>query len=212
MMAKNTPPQESSEDHLQGILGFLCEVGCLKRVRRSGWWLAGINSPESVAEHSFRTAIIGLIIAELEGCNPFETASICLFHDLNEARLLDSHALAKKYLNTKPAEALAVRDSMSRLPSALTERIQHLLHNFEAGESLESIVARDADVLECLIQAREYQSLGVAGASAFARPLAKRLKTTSAKRLAQMITRFDPNEWWSDTNNHETGSIISAEK
>jgi hypothetical protein len=35
---------------------YLYEAGQLKRVKRSGWWIAGVKDPESVAEHSFRTA------------------------------------------------------------------------------------------------------------------------------------------------------------
>ena len=36
------------------IANYLYELGVLKRVRRSGWWLAGVKDAESVAEHSFR--------------------------------------------------------------------------------------------------------------------------------------------------------------
>ncbi len=39
---------------MQNLAQFLFEVGYLKRVRRSGWWLLGNKTPESVAEHSFR--------------------------------------------------------------------------------------------------------------------------------------------------------------
>ena len=41
-----------------------------KRVKRSGWWVAGIDDPESVAEHSYRTALLGYILASLEGADP----------------------------------------------------------------------------------------------------------------------------------------------
>jgi putative hydrolase of HD superfamily len=45
--------------------------------------------PESVADHSFRGAVIAFVVAEIEGIDPFRTAVICLFHDLNEIRLLE---------------------------------------------------------------------------------------------------------------------------
>lgn len=32
------------------------DVGILKRIRRSGWWHAGVRGLESVAEHSMRVA------------------------------------------------------------------------------------------------------------------------------------------------------------
>jgi hypothetical protein len=36
------------------ITGFLFETGVLKRYPRTGWVLAGVPAPESVADHSFR--------------------------------------------------------------------------------------------------------------------------------------------------------------
>ena len=55
---------------MNNIAKYLYEVGQLKRVKRSGWWMAGIADPESVAEHSFRTALLGYILASLEGADP----------------------------------------------------------------------------------------------------------------------------------------------
>jgi 5'-deoxynucleotidase YfbR-like HD superfamily hydrolase len=36
----------------------------------------GVRHPESIAEHSFRTAVIGYLLAHLEGANPERTALI----------------------------------------------------------------------------------------------------------------------------------------
>ena len=45
----------------KGIARYLFELGQLKRVKRSGWWVAGVDQPESVADHSFRCAALSLI-------------------------------------------------------------------------------------------------------------------------------------------------------
>jgi putative hydrolases of HD superfamily len=37
---------------MSNIAKYLYEIGQLKRVKRSGWWMAEIVDPESVAEHS----------------------------------------------------------------------------------------------------------------------------------------------------------------
>jgi len=74
---------------MHNIAKYVYEIGQLKRVKRSGWWVAGIDNPESVAEHSFRTALLGYILASLEGADPQKTAMICLFHDMGEARIND---------------------------------------------------------------------------------------------------------------------------
>jgi putative hydrolase of HD superfamily len=43
------------------ILNFISEAGMLKRVKRSGWSVLGIVNAESVAEHSFRCAVINML-------------------------------------------------------------------------------------------------------------------------------------------------------
>jgi putative hydrolases of HD superfamily len=57
---------------MEGLTKFLYEMGLLKRHKRTGWWIAGIDNPESIAEHSFRTAIIGYLLAVMEGADPPE--------------------------------------------------------------------------------------------------------------------------------------------
>ena len=54
-------------------LNFFAEAGLLKRVKRSGWWVAGIENPETVAEHCFRCAVIGYYIAHCEGVDPYQS-------------------------------------------------------------------------------------------------------------------------------------------
>ena len=58
------------EPELEGLTNFLYEMGLLKRYKRTGWMIAGIDNPESIAEHSFRTAIIGYLLAVMEGADP----------------------------------------------------------------------------------------------------------------------------------------------
>ncbi|GHJ99373.1 hypothetical protein SY2F82_11710 [Streptomyces sp. Y2F8-2] len=43
-----------SED-LSAVARFLYEAGTLKNTARTGWWMVGVQHPESVAEHSWRT-------------------------------------------------------------------------------------------------------------------------------------------------------------
>ena len=56
---------EKSEEN-KSIVEFIFEAGVLKRVPRSGWSLLGINNAESVADHSFRCAVIGYLVAHME--------------------------------------------------------------------------------------------------------------------------------------------------
>ena len=54
-------------------VNLFAEAGLLKKVKRSGWWVVGIKDPESVAEHSFRCAIMGYYMAHLEEVDPLKS-------------------------------------------------------------------------------------------------------------------------------------------
>ena len=52
---------------MKDLVNFFFEAGTLKNVKRCGWWLINIKDPESIAEHSFRTSVIGYFLAKLRG-------------------------------------------------------------------------------------------------------------------------------------------------
>src|SRR2546425_12194105 len=76
---------------------YLYELGLLKRVRRSGWWLAGIREPESVAEHSFRAAAIAFFLAQMEGGDLAKALSIAPFYGTAEGKLNDFQRLSREH-------------------------------------------------------------------------------------------------------------------
>jgi putative hydrolase of HD superfamily len=181
---------------MNDIAKYLYEMGQLKRVKRSGWWMTGITDPESVAEHTFRTAILGYLLASLEGADPMKTASICLFHDTPETRTNDLHRLGKRYIEVKESEKTVLGEQLSRLPQPIARDVAGLVEEYEARESLESRVAHDADALECLIQAREYQVQGYAEVQDWIDNCRAALKTDAAQNLAEACLRVEPREWW----------------
>ena len=63
--------------NLKNTVNFIFEVNQLKRQRHSGFQLAGVKEPDSIAEHVMRAAQIGYILAVMEGdANPEKVASI----------------------------------------------------------------------------------------------------------------------------------------
>jgi putative hydrolase of HD superfamily len=181
---------------MNDIAKYLYEMGQLKRVKRSGWWMTGITDPESVAEHTFRTAILGYLLASLEGADPMKTASICLFHDTPETRTNDLHRLGKRYIEVKESEKAVLAEQLTRLPEPLAHDVASLVEEYETRETLESRLAHDADALECLIQAREYQVQGYTEVQDWIDNCRAALKTETARGLAEACLRVEPREWW----------------
>jgi putative hydrolase of HD superfamily len=183
---------------MENLVHFFYEMGLLKRIRRSGWWVAGIDDPESVAEHSFRTAILGYVLATMEGADPLRTAAICLFHDIHEARIGDLHRVNTRYLDPGQAEGKAFEEQAQRLPPGTAESVVAMVQEGRCGTTLEARLARDADLLECLIQAREYQAQGCSSVTDWIQNARLQLRSTSARRLADTAMEVDPKAWWHD--------------
>lgn len=90
----------------KGTAGYLFEMGALKRGKRSGWWIAGIKDPETIAEH-FRTAVIGAVLAWMEGADAAKVALLCAFHDTQETRVGDIPWIGRRYLTAPPAQRVS---------------------------------------------------------------------------------------------------------
>jgi putative hydrolase of HD superfamily len=180
----------------QQIYKYLFEIGQLKLVKRTGWWLAGVADPESVAEHSFRAAHIGFILAILEGADPGKTVIMCLLHDVNEARLTDLHKVSQKYVDKEAAETRIAEDQAALLSEEVSHQFRDLLAEFERNETPEAHLAHDADALECLIQAHEYKSRGYQEVQDWIDNSLKKLKSHSAHQIARDCLNHPPSIWW----------------
>jgi putative hydrolase of HD superfamily len=192
---------------LIGITKYLYEIGHLKHLKRSGWWRMGVREPESVAEHSYRTAVIGYVLACLDGADPEKTASMCLFHDAAETRIGDLHWVAKRYLSTKEGEQAAFTEQTEQLPEDLASRIQALIGEYKERSSQEAQLVREADLLECLLQAREYEIQGYTKGLEWAKMCREGLQSDTARNLADACLTNDPGDWFqSIQKNPYTGS------
>ena len=178
---------------MAALCDFFFEAGQLKLVKRSGWWVAGVKDPESVAEHSYRTGVIAFVLAEMEGLDCNKICAAALFHDLHEARLQDRHKISQNYLDTPAAlEKKITREQAAALPKKVGRRVL-ALNELAAAERA---VLRDADLLECAVQAKEYFDLGYKDAWDWIIRIEKRLKTGSAKKIIGQVKRTPSGNWW----------------
>ncbi|MFF2041023.1 HD family hydrolase [Kitasatospora sp. NPDC058170] len=181
-------------DDLSAVARFLFEAGTLKQTKRTGWWMAGVRDPESVAEHSWRTALLASIIAKLEGADPARAAYLAVWHDSQETRTGDVNHLGKKYAACADPEAVTA-DQVAGMPEALAAAVRELVAEYEAKESPEAVCARDADKLECLLQGVEYRAQGYANAQRWIDNSRGRLTTKSANELADAVLASDSLDW-----------------
>jgi putative hydrolases of HD superfamily len=190
------PASDHRQHPLSGAADFLHEMGQLKRLRRAGWLFAGVPDPETVAEHSFRAAIVGIALATLEGADPGRTAALCILHDSPESRVGDVEAVGRAYVTTSSPEAVSAHQT-SAMPEALATVFQDLVRAYEAEDSIESRLAHDADKIETLLQAREYETDGRHDTAEWQESSQAALRTDAGKQLADAILTTTPRSWWS---------------
>ncbi|WBB63871.1 HD domain-containing protein [Streptomyces sp. WMMC500] len=178
----------------KGSVGYLLEMGTLKRARRTGWWIVGVKDPETVAEHSFRTAVIGAVLAMLEGADPAKVALLCTFHDTQETRVGDIPWVGRRYLSAAKNEDVTA-DQLADAHPAVAAGIQAVVDEYENGDSVEVIVAHDADRLECMLQGMEYLEQGYGNAQEWVDSTRARLKTASAIALADAAQGMSSADW-----------------
>jgi 5'-deoxynucleotidase YfbR-like HD superfamily hydrolase len=186
---------------MQSVVRFAYEAGQLKRLPRAGWLRAGVHDPESVADHSFRVAILAYVIAVFEGADPTHAAALGLFHDLPETRLGDVPHIGRPYTTTAAPE-LVVGDQVIGLPEQLARHIVALVAEHEGAKTPAATLAarcsRDADKLDCLLQAREYQQAGNQLMQPWIDDMVVGVSTEIGKRLAAAAQEVSPAAWWAD--------------
>jgi putative hydrolases of HD superfamily len=181
---------------LGNIINFLAEAGQLKRVKRSGWWVAGIKDPESVADHCFRCAVIGYILAKMEKVDACKVLLMALFNDIHEARINDLHKLGHRYIDFKQAERRVYEEQVALLPAPVRKEFSGVRNEYDRQLSREAKIARDADILECILQAKEYCEFGYPQAEPFMEPGRRFLFSRSAKLLYKELRHWDSRKWW----------------
>ncbi|AFL95707.1 metal-dependent phosphohydrolase, HD superfamily [Thermococcus cleftensis] len=152
------------------LLDLLLEAGNLKRLPRTGWLLRGVPNPESIADHSYRVALITLFLADelkVKGVdvNVERALKMALLHDLAEARITDIPLTAQYYIDKGKAEKKAAMELFIKTPKP--EEYFRLWREYEEELSLEGRLVKFADKLEMLIQACEYERAGFSNLDEF---------------------------------------------
>lgn len=181
---------------MKKIVNFFFELGMLNREKHSGHMLCGLENPKSIAAHSYRSAIIAYILADLEGADPEKTACIILVHDITETRLRDAHKVSARYVDTKSAEPKVFEDQLKNLSKNIQKKWGDYFEQGKKRNTKEGIVAKDADWLEMAVSSRELICLGYKGAQNWIDRIEQALETDSAKEMLNEIKKTDINDWW----------------
>ncbi len=170
------------------FLNFFLEVDKLKKMKRTGWVLRGKKNPETIAQHTFRVALMNWFLAEKAGLgfNIEKVIKISLAHDLCEVyagditphwgllpkdpkerkeflkrRLRLTQGLKKKRGTIKfQKEKKSLEKLVKNLNPQLKKEITDIWLDYEKLLSREGRFVKQGDKVETLLQAIEYFGSG----------------------------------------------------
>ena len=194
-MTEQPDQAEPNDSQVAAVVDYLFEAGTLKRLPRTGWLNAGIKHPETIAEHSHRTALVGAILAVMEGADPAKVALMGVVHDTQETRVGDIAYIGRRYLKAADNRDVTA-DQTAGAPPAVREALAAIVDEIETYETREAIIHRDADKLECLFQAIEYRETGNANMQPFYESMLAALTTSSAKEIGRRAVHTSSQHWY----------------
>lgn len=143
------------------IIKFYKYIAKLKKTRRVGWVREKMRDKEHVADHSFSSAILSMILAPRLQVNLEKTVKMLLIHDLGESIIGDiawytkGVGVDKEKLQRKNEQEM---ETMKRILKILKqdEYIQ-LWKEYVEGKTKEAKLAYQIDKLDIAMQAFFYE-------------------------------------------------------
>jgi putative hydrolase of HD superfamily len=140
-----------------------------------------------------RVSMAGMVLAALDGADVGRTVALCAFHDGHETRISDVPSVGRAYVSTAAPETVTEHQTAG-MPDKVAKVIRELTAEYEENVTREARLAHDADKIETLMQAIEYQQQGH-DAQPWRDTSLAALRTDAGKQLAQAIGGTDPH-WW----------------
>ena len=137
---------------IKGILSFINETEGLKKLMRHSWLSNGRR--ESVAEHTWRMAMMALILAQKlqRKVDIGHTLQIIIIHDLPEIYAGDRVAWKKIKDDKHQEEKKGLQKIIKTLPTKTQKMIMNLWLEYEENKTSEANLAHAVDKLEVIIQ------------------------------------------------------------
>ncbi|MCP4690690.1 MAG: HD domain-containing protein [Desulfobacterales bacterium] len=177
---------------MKQIAKLLYEARMLKEIPRSGYGFLGAGK-ESVAEHTFITSFIACIMSRLAPeVDPLKLITMCLVHDMAEARTGDLNTVQKKYVVADEGRAISDAERESGLGGFMSD----LLREFREGETPEARLANDADQLSFILDLKVLAEIGYRPPRKWLPAVVDRLKTETGREICEGVMETGWDEWW----------------
>lgn len=135
------------------LIEFLNTIEKLKCNTRHSWTSSGRQ--ESIAEHSWRVAVMALLVAdEFPEVNIEKVVKMCLIHDFGEAITGDIPSFLKTKADEEN-EKLAIASLLEMLPKNVSGEFEALFMEISGQSTSEAKLFKALDNLEALVSHNE---------------------------------------------------------
>ena len=140
------------------LVSFFRVVCNLKKIKRSGWiHKANVLSPESVADHSYSTCMMSMVLSEIIDLDTEHIMKMANLHDLAESLVGDNMPDKISYEEKVWLEDKAMRKIISKLPSFLRGKYLDIWNEYIDNSTVSAKFVHNMDKLEMALQAKEYE-------------------------------------------------------
>lgn len=140
------------------LIDFVLGLQSLSELPRTGWLLRGVRPCESIAEHSFGTALVAMALVDAlrergASVDGERVLRMALLHDAPEAKTGDI---------PMPVKTAALRAAMKEAERAIADELlpptyRSLTADVEAGTTLEARIVRASDKIQMMLRALGYE-------------------------------------------------------
>lgn len=149
------------KNQLLNLVSFFRIVCNLKAIKRSGWiHKVNINSPESVADHSYSMCMMSMILAEIMNLDSGYIMKMVIIHDLAESMVGDHMPDNKSSEEKQLLEDKAMKKIISKLPNSLRKNYLRIWNEYINNITVNAKFVHNMDKLEMALQAKEYEFEG----------------------------------------------------
>jgi len=146
--------------NVDNFIEFARTVGKLKETKRTGWVKdAGLKHPESVADHSFRTSVLAMLLSDEAGLDTEKVMRLALLHDLEESITGDIIRSEKEAMDEQERYSMeleAFKKVVADLPESIRKKYIELWKEGYEGKTREAMLVKSIDRVEQAVQAQEY--------------------------------------------------------
>jgi len=143
------------------LVKFFEHANRLKWTERQGWVSkVKVKESESVADHSYLTALVCMVISDMKRLNTKKVLKMALLHDLAEAITGDHMPDDLSEDSKRDLEMKAMQTILNKLPMKLRSDYGKLWKEYSEMESKEAKFVHQVDKLEMALQANDYLKKG----------------------------------------------------